>query len=154
MTRHSHGQVDWGVIWGDMGIQMYVTFGHPWDTIQSFETDTMIRVEIGEPSLKRTLFDLNLNNESLTSNLPDKAWIRNESYKVRTSQRYNTKIKSRSFHKGDLVWKMCSEARENWGKFSSNSKGPFHVIEEGKNEAYQLKHLLRNRSLGNGTSCI
>jgi len=69
----------------------------------------MIPVKIGEASIRRTLFDLNLKNESLVANLDllgelwDKAQIRDEACKVRASRRYNTKVKPRSFHKGDLV---------------------------------------------------
>jgi len=50
----------------------------------TYNTYAMTRIEIGERSLRRQLFDLDINNESLTkkldmlSELKDKAWIREE----------------------------------------------------------------------------
>jgi len=77
------------------------------------------------------MFDLTLNEESLAVNLNfvselrDKSKIREIASKLRASRRYNTKVRSRSFQKGDLVWRMRSDARKNEGKFSSNWEGPF-----------------------------
>jgi len=72
------------------------------------------------------MFDLTLNEESLAVNLDlisefrDQSRIREAAYKARASRRYNTKVRPRSFQKGDLVWRMRSDARKNEGKFSSN----------------------------------
>jgi len=91
----------------------------------------MILVEVGEPSIRRQLFDLSLNHESLAvrldliNELRDKSKIREAACKVRAARRYNTKFRPRSFHKGDLVWRMRSDARKSDNKFSSNWKDHF-----------------------------
>jgi len=69
----------------------------------------MIPVEVGEPTLKRRLEDLDINNGNLRANLDlleehrDKAHIREEACKQRAARRYNTCVKPRSFQEGDLV---------------------------------------------------
>jgi len=95
----------------------------------------MIPVEVAEPTIRRQMFDLTLNEESLAVNLDlvsefrDQSRIREAAYKVRASRRYNTKVRPRSFQKGDLIWRMRSDARKNEGKFSSNWERPFRVRE-------------------------
>jgi len=66
-------------------------------------------------------FNLDLVNE-----LQDKSKIQNARFGTRC---YNTKVRPRSFQKGDLVWRMRSDARKNEGKFSSNWEGPFQIGE-------------------------
>jgi len=91
-----------------------------------YGTEAMIPVEIGEPSLRRQTLDLDLNKESLLvgldliNELRDKCKIREEACKKRAARRYNSKVKPRSYQKGDLVWRMRSDARKDGGKFSSN----------------------------------
>jgi len=91
----------------------------------------MIPVEVGESTIRRQMFDLTLNEEGLAVNLDlvselrDKSKIWETACKLRASRRYNTKVRPRSFQKGDLVWRIRSDARRNEGKFSSNWEGPF-----------------------------
>jgi len=66
----------------------------------------MIPVEIGEPSLRRQIYDDNA--------------IRNMAAKQRAVRKYNSKLQPRVFVKGDLVWKMISTARKKDNKFSAN----------------------------------
>jgi len=107
----------------------------------------MIPVEVAEPTIRRQMFDLTLNEESLAVNLDlvsefrDKSRIREATCKILGSRRYNTKVRPRSFQKGDLVWRMRSDARKNEGKFSSNWEGPFRVREVAKGGAYNLEGL-------------
>ncbi|XP_068483209.1 uncharacterized protein [Phaseolus vulgaris] len=74
-----------------------------------YGTEAMIPVEIGEPSIRRQTLDLDLNNESLSvdldliNELRDKCRIREEACKIKAARRYNSKVKPRQFHKGDLV---------------------------------------------------
>ena len=105
---------------------------HPPTTIQetphnlTYGTEAMIPVEVGEPSIRRQLFDLSLNKESLAvrldliNELRDKSKICEAACKLRATRRYNTKVRTRSFHKGDLIWRMRSNARKTDDKFSSN----------------------------------
>ena len=86
----------------------------------------MIPIQVTEPTIRRQMFDLTLNEESLAINLDlvsefrDKSRIREAAYKIRASRRYNTNARPRSCQKGDLVWRMHSDARKNEGKFLSN----------------------------------
>jgi len=63
----------------------------------------MIPIEVGEFSLQRQMLDLSLNKESLlvsldlTNKLQDKSRIKEEACKVRTTRRYNLKVKPRNF---------------------------------------------------------
>jgi len=60
----------------------------------------MIPVEIGEPSLRRHLFNTRLNEESMLTSLDlvqelrDQVRIREKASKLRAQRRYNTKVKS------------------------------------------------------------
>jgi len=107
----------------------------------------MILVEVGELSIRRQLFDLSLNQESLAVRLDlinefrDKSKIREAACKLKATRRYNTKVRPRSFYKGDLVWRMRSNARKSDDKFSSNWEGPFRIREVGEGGAYHLEWL-------------
>ena len=70
-----------------------------------------------------------------------KARIWDLATKLRAARRYNSKPKPRSFHKGDLVWRMASKARKHEGKFSPNWEGPFRVLKEVSKGAYRLEKL-------------
>jgi len=113
----------------------------------TYGTEAMITVEEAEPTIRRQMFDLTLNEESLAVNLDlvselrDKSKIREAACKARASRRYNTKVRPRGFQKGDLVWRMRSDARKNEGKFSSNWEGPFRVWEVAQGGAYHLEWL-------------
>ena len=88
----------------------------------------MIPVEIGEPSLRRQTLDLDLNKESLLVDLDlinefrEKFRIREEAYKLWAARRYNSKVKPRSFQKGDLVWRMRNDARKDNDNFQAIGK--------------------------------
>jgi len=47
--------------------------------------------------------------------LRDKASVREEATKRRAERKYNSKVVSRSFHVGDLVYRLRSEARHGEG---------------------------------------
>jgi len=71
----------------------------------------------------------------------ERARIRDLATKLRAARRYNSKLKPRSFHKKDLVWRMASKARKHEGKFSPNWERPFRVLKEAGNGAYRLEKL-------------
>ena len=62
------------------------------------DTDAMIQVEVGEPSLRRQISDLSLNHESLSveinliNELRDKRKIREVKRKLRAAKEYNSKV--------------------------------------------------------------
>jgi len=47
----------------------------------------------------------------LICELRDKARVMEEASKRREERKYNSNVRPRSFHAGDLVWRMRSEAR-------------------------------------------
>jgi len=71
----------------------------------------MIPVEVGKPSFRRQMFDIDLNQESLMTNMDvineykDRSKIREETCKIRATRRYNSKVKPICFKRGDIVWK-------------------------------------------------
>jgi len=105
----------------------------------------MITVEVGEPSHKRQLFDLSLNQESLSvrldllNELRDNSKIHETAYKLQAAKWYNNKVRSRSFQKGDLVWRMLSEVRKTDEKFSFILESPFLIQDVTAEGAYHLK---------------
>jgi len=112
-----------------------------------YGADTMIPVEIGEPSLRRELYDLAHNHQNMATHLDlllvlrEKAQIRNLAAKQRAARKYNANLCPRSFVKGDLVWRMSSSARKKDGKFSTNWDGPYRIREDARGGAYRLEQL-------------
>ena len=108
-----------------MDIPLHAPNVDPRDALHTYDTEAMIPVKVGEPSLKKQFFDLSLNQESLSigldllNKLRDKSKIHETACKLQAAKRYNTKVQLRSFQKGDLVWRMRSKARKNDDKFSS-----------------------------------
>jgi len=72
----------------------------------TYGTEAMILVEIGESSLRRKIFKLSLNDESLLvrldliSELRDRSRIREIACKLRAANQYNAKVRLSSFQKG------------------------------------------------------
>ena len=64
----------------------------------TYGVESMIPVEVAEPTIRMQMFDLTLNEESLAVNLDlvsefrDKSRIRKAACKIRASRRYNTKV--------------------------------------------------------------
>ncbi|XP_047166601.1 uncharacterized protein K02A2.6-like [Vigna umbellata] len=104
----------------------------------TYGTDAMLPVEVVEPSLRRNITNMTVNEAQLRANLdvlPERravATIRAEAQKRMLSRRYNTKVKPRTFKSGDLVWRKRGEARKNraHGKLAANWEGPFRIVED------------------------
>jgi len=79
----------------------------------------MLPVEVGEPTIRRELDNLKLNEEYLKTELDllqemrDKEKVREKACKQRAARRYNSKTKSRSFQEGEQVSRMRGEARKS-----------------------------------------
>jgi len=112
-----------------------------------YGADAMIPVEIGEPSLRRELYDPNHNHQNMALHLDllpelrEKAQIRNLATKQRAARKYNANLCPRLFVIGDLVWRIASSARKKDGKFSANWDGPYRIREDVEGGAYRLEHL-------------
>jgi len=102
----------------------------------------MIPVEIGEPSLRRELYDPTHNHQNMATHLDlqpelrQKAQIRNLA-----ARKYNANLCPQSFAIVDLVWRMANSARKKDGKFSANWDGPYRIREDAGEGAYRLEHL-------------
>ena len=113
----------------------------------AYGADAMILVEIGEPSLRRELYDSAQNNQNMATHLDllpelrEKAQIRNLAAKQRAVRKYNANLCLRSFAKGDLVWRMTSSATKKDGKFSANWDGLYRIREDARGGAYRLEQL-------------
>jgi len=112
----------------------------------TYDTDAMLPIEVGEPTIWWELDNLKMNDEclkielDLLQELRDMAKIWEEACKQRASRRYNSKTKPRAFQECDLVWRMRGEARKASikGKFSSNWNGPFKITKSLQNGPYYL----------------
>uniref|UniRef100_A0A151UEI5 Mononegavirus-type SAM-dependent 2'-O-MTase domain-containing protein n=1 Tax=Cajanus cajan TaxID=3821 RepID=A0A151UEI5_CAJCA len=59
------------------------------------------------------------------------------------TRRFNSSVKPRTFHEGNLVWRATGSARRNSseGKLSANWDGPFRIRHVLNNGAYKLEEL-------------
>jgi len=107
----------------------------------------MIPVKIGEPSLRRGLYDPTHNHQNIATHLDllpelrEKAQIRNLAAKQRAARKYNANLCPRSFIRGDLVWRMASSARKKDDKFSANWDDPYRIREDAEGGSYRLEQL-------------
>ena len=120
---------------------------HETPYILVYGTDVVIPVEIREPFVRQQHHDPQSNDDNMNTHLDllyekrERARIQDLITKLRAARRYNSKPKPRSFHKGDLVWRMASKARKHEGKFSANWEGPFRILKEVGKGAYRLERL-------------
>jgi len=131
-----------------VGLQM-----HPQSATNEFlfslvhGTKAMIPVEIGEPSLHRKLYESDQNHQNMCTHLDllpevrDKAQICNMAIKQRAGKRYNANLCSRSFVKGDLIWRMASSASKKDDKFFANWDGLYRIRDDTRRDAYKLEQL-------------
>nr|KYP38666.1 Transposon Ty3-I Gag-Pol polyprotein [Cajanus cajan] len=115
----------------------------------TYGTDAMIPVEVGEPSLRRTLFNEQTNDEALSvesdlvQEARDQALINMEACRTRLLRKHQSKVKPRGFQPGDLVWRVTGEARRDkvQGKLAPNWDGPYRIMHNLQNGAYKLEEL-------------
>ncbi|WVY91024.1 hypothetical protein V8G54_036538 [Vigna mungo] len=119
----------------------------------TYGTDAMLPVELGEPSLRRSIEDLRLNDIELRVKLDtveerrDRAVLRAEACRRMVERKYNTKVRPRNFQEGDLVWRKTGDARRQaaHGKLAAKWEGPFKITQVLGNGAYRLTKLDGNR---------
>nr|KYP56155.1 hypothetical protein KK1_002392 [Cajanus cajan] len=119
------------------------------DDLQIGELPGQTTKIISETSHRRQIFNGEQNAQELAADLDlvdelrDEARIHEEACKLQASRRYNTRVKTRSFRAGDLVWRLLGEARKDMldGKLAPTWGGPFQVTEDLENGAYRLEEL-------------
>ena len=110
----------------------------------AFGTEAVIPVEIGEPTLRVEYYDEKTNNSRLQANLDlleekrEVAYVRAEAYKQRAAQYYNSRVRARSFQKGDLVLRKIQTPGH---KLGPNWEGPYRVEEVIGRGAYKLQDM-------------
>lgn len=115
----------------------------------TYGTDAMLPVELGEPSLRRNVEDLHINDRELRVELDtleerrSRAVLRAEACRRMVERKYNTKVRPRNFQEGDLVWRKTGDARRTaaHGKLAAKWEGPFKIVEVLGNGAYRLTKL-------------
>ncbi|XP_072053158.1 uncharacterized protein [Arachis hypogaea] len=99
--------------------------------ILTYGEEAAISVELGEPN-PRILLGTSGHHESmdLIDEIRDTAKLANQALKKRVTKKYNTKVRPRGFHAGDLMLRQV-DARilGTRGKLALNWKGPFRVKE-------------------------
>ncbi|KAK3033680.1 hypothetical protein RJ639_034559 [Escallonia herrerae] len=99
----------------------------------SFETEALIPIKIGLPSLHLTTYDPIQNAEALRANLDllderrKQAAMRLAAYQHRVSKFYDQRVRPRMFRVGDLVLRRIEAfaPRDAIGKLAPNWEGPY-----------------------------
>ncbi|GJS31935.1 reverse transcriptase domain-containing protein [Tanacetum coccineum] len=112
----------------------------------TYETEAVIPVEIGMPTLRTVEVDMIKNNEALEINLDlleekrEQAAIQEAKSKAKMEKYYNARIRSTSFRLGDLVYQNNEASRaEDGGKLGPKWEGPYEVTEALGKGAYKLR---------------
>jgi len=105
----------------------------------TYGTGAMLPVEVGGPTIRRRLENIDTSN----TNLGTKLELIEELWDKAYFGRYNTRLEPRLFREGELVWQLISEARKNpsEGKLRPNWEGPFKIQENLGNGVYLLQWL-------------
>ncbi|GJY79483.1 reverse transcriptase domain-containing protein [Tanacetum coccineum] len=119
------------------------------DTLFSitYDTEAMIPVEIGMPSLRCAKVNQTKNDEGILLNLDileerrERAAVREARSKARMEKYYNAKVRNTSFRPGDFVYRNneASHAKEN-EKLGPKWEGPYEVVEALGKGAYKLRN--------------
>ncbi|GKE66746.1 reverse transcriptase domain-containing protein [Tanacetum coccineum] len=118
----------------------------------TYETEAMIPVEIGMPTLRTAEVDMIKNDEALEVNLDlleekrEQTAIQEAKSKAKMEKYYNARVRNTSFKPGDLVYRNneASQAKDG-GKLGPKWEGPYEVTEALGKGAY--KHRDRNRNI-------
>ncbi|XP_070013952.1 uncharacterized protein [Nicotiana sylvestris] len=112
-----------------------------------YETDVVILVEVGEPSLRYSNESGPSNDESRLQNLDkveelrDMAHIRMVAQKQQVERYYNKWAKVRPLKVGDYILKAKTQAAKdpNEGKLGTNWDGPYKITAAANKGAFQLE---------------
>nr|GEX25447.1 reverse transcriptase domain-containing protein [Tanacetum cinerariifolium] len=112
----------------------------------TYETEAVIPVEIGMPTLRTTEIDMVQNDEALKLNLDlleekmEQAAIRKARSKAKMKKYYNSKVHNTSFKPGDLVYQNNDTIHaEDGGKLGPKWEGPYEVTEALGKRPYKLR---------------
>lgn len=112
----------------------------------TYGTNAILPVEIGEPSLRRQVEDLQMNDNELRIELDTldekrhREVLQAEACRRMVERKYNMQVRPRNFQEGDLVWRKTGDARKvvSHGKLAAKWDRPFKVEKDLRNGAYRL----------------
>nr|KYP44215.1 Retrovirus-related Pol polyprotein from transposon 412 family [Cajanus cajan] len=128
----------------EIGIQMTFTSDTPFNL--AYGTDTMIPIEIAEPSVRTTCFSEEESKQGRRVDLDliietrERARINQVAAQRRATFKYNTKVVPRAFVVGDLVLKRA-QLTQMRNKLSPKWVGPYKIDDVVGKGAYRLKTL-------------
>nr|XP_023905140.1 uncharacterized protein LOC112016914 [Quercus suber] len=111
--------------------------------------EAVIPVEVGITSIRREVFNEEVNDDHLRLNLDfldevrDKACSRMVEYQQKMTDYYNKRVKLRQLHIGDLVLRKVTPATKDptQGKLGPTWEGPYRVIHYSRKGNYHLETL-------------
>ncbi|GJU54364.1 reverse transcriptase domain-containing protein [Tanacetum coccineum] len=112
----------------------------------TYDTEAVILVEIGKPSLRCVKIDQAINDEALLLNLDilederEKAVIQEAKSKAKMEKYYNAKVHNTTFKPWDFVYRSneASHAKDG-GKLGLKWEGPYEVVEALGKGAYKIR---------------
>ena len=112
----------------------------------------MIPLEIGFPTLRKSLFTPNNNDNLLEKSLDlteerrENAIVQLAYYQQKLKQGYDSSVRLRSLAPGDLVLRKVMGTTKNpaWEKLGPNWEGPYHITSVAGIGAYFLEDLDEN----------
>ncbi|XP_075663322.1 uncharacterized protein LOC142632887 [Castanea sativa] len=113
----------------------------------AFRIETVIPVEVGMLSLKRTCYDKHRNNKGLKLALDclpevnDDTAQRMALYQERMTRYYNQRVNLKHFNPGDMVSRKVSQATKdpNKRKLGPSWEGPYKVVHYSRRGSYYLE---------------
>ncbi|GKB91513.1 reverse transcriptase domain-containing protein, partial [Tanacetum coccineum] len=113
----------------------------------TYDTEAVIPVEIGMPSLRFTKVNKTQNDKALLLNLNmleekrERAAIQEAKSKARMEKYYNAKVRSTTFRPRDFVYRNneAIHAKEG-GKLGPKWEGPYEVVEALGKGAYKIRN--------------
>lgn len=102
----------------------------------AYGTDALVPVEIGLPSYRSIVFNLEKNEEGLRANvdlaeeLREKATLHIAAYQQKVAQHFDSGVKKRLFHVGDYVLRETATSKpDQLGKLMPNWEGPYKIVD-------------------------
>ncbi|XP_072073942.1 uncharacterized protein [Arachis hypogaea] len=132
------------VLWGYNTTPQLATKETPFRLV--YGSEAMIPLEISQSSIRTKIGNHNEDRRAeldIIEEIRDIATLRQRAAQQAIARRHNKTVRSRSFHKGDLVLRKTENARKptSHGKLAANWDGPYRVTQVLSNGAYKLESL-------------
>ncbi|XP_018453716.2 uncharacterized protein LOC108824836 [Raphanus sativus] len=138
-----------GVLWSHCTTPRRGTGETPFALV--YGTECMIPAEVEFPGIRRRLLPEReeINNAMLLDNLDlvneqqDRALTRIQNYQHAAAKYYNSNVRNRRFHVGDLVLRKVFQntTERNAGKLGANWEGPYKIIKVVRPGSYEIENM-------------